>query len=230
MTKNSLVLEAAASPLSLGNRSLGNRSTECHWFAVYITCRHEKRVAQHFNQRGIECYLPVYRTQRRWKDKPMVTLDLPLFPGYIFVRIDRRQRVKVLQVPGVLLLVGGMGAQFAPLPELEIEALRNGLDPLRAEPHPLLLAGRRVRICKGALAGVEGIVVRKKNNLRVVLTLDLIMQSISVEVNGEDLEPVGASSHMHSRQDREPLIGNYPMSNGKTDSHWIERDVYSRQS
>ncbi|MGA8727971.1 MAG: UpxY family transcription antiterminator [Terracidiphilus sp.] len=181
-----------------------------HWFAVYATCRHEKRIAQHFEQREIECYLPLYRTQRRWKDRSSVTLDLPLFPGYLFVRIDRPRRVTVLQVPGVLSLIGAMGSQFNPLPEFEIEALRNGLDPLRAEPHPLLLTGQRVRICKGALAGIEGIVVRKKNNLRVVLTLDLIMQSISLEVDEDDLEPVEFSPQMHTWRDKGQRIGDYP--------------------
>ncbi len=178
-----------------------------HWFAVYTTCRHEKRIAQHFEQRGIKCYLPLYRTQRRWKDRPAVSLDLPLFPGYIFVHIDRPKRLAVLQVPGVLSLIGFMGTQFNPLPEFEIEALQKGLDPLRAEPHPLLLAGQRARIRKGALAGIEGIVVRKKNNLRVVLTLDLIMQSISLEVDGDDLEPVNPPPHQPDW--REPPVSSY---------------------
>lgn len=163
---------------------------ERHWFAVYTTCRHEKRVALHFEQRGIEFYLPLYRVQRRWKDRPSVTLDLPLFPCYIFVRMDWFERLTVLQVPGVLSVVGGTWPKITPLPELEVETLRRGLDPFRAEPHALLLKGERARIFKGPLAGLEGIVVRKKNEFRVVLTLDLIMQSISVEVDSDDLEPV----------------------------------------
>ena len=156
-------------------------------------------------------YLPLYRTQRRWKDRPTVALDLPLFPGYLFVRIDRPKRVTVLQVPGVLSVIGGMGTQFNPLPEFEIEALRKGLDPLRAEPHPLLLTGQRVRICKGALAGIEGIVVRKKNNLRVVLTLDLIMQSVSLEVDEEDLEPMDFSPPSRARKDRDLRVGGFAL-------------------
>ncbi|HLY39669.1 MAG TPA: UpxY family transcription antiterminator [Terracidiphilus sp.] len=169
---------------------------ERHWFAVYTTSRHEKRVAQHFEQRSIEFYLPVYRTQRRWKDRSLVTLDLPLFPGYIFVRIDRFQRVSVLQVPGVLSLVGGTWPRITPLPEFEMDALRQGLDPGRAVPHPLLLKGEKVRICNGPLAGLHGIIVRNKNGLRVVLTLELIMQSISVEVDASDLEPMPLNSQI----------------------------------
>jgi transcription antitermination factor NusG len=161
------------------------------WFAVYTTCRHEKRVAEHLQRRTIEHYLPLYRTRRRWKDGSNVTLDLPLFPGYIFVHIQRPQRVRVLEVPGVLWIVGGSGNQPTPLPEFEIETLRSALDPLRVVPFPTLTAGQQVRICRGALVGIEGIVVRQKNSFRIVITLQPIMQSIAVEVSADDLEPVG---------------------------------------
>ena len=96
------------------------------WFAVYTTPRHEKRVDQHLSMRAIEHYLPLYRTQRKWSDGSKVTLDLPLFPGYIFVRIKRTQRVRVLEVPGVLAVVGGTGGEPASLPEADIDALRSG--------------------------------------------------------------------------------------------------------
>ena len=164
------------------------------WFAVYTTCRHEKRVASHFEHRSIEHYLPLYRSQRRWKDGSKVTLDQPLFPGYVFVRIGREQRVPVLEVPGVLWVVGKSASQPTALPEFEIETLRSALDPLRVEPYPLLAAGQRVRIRSGALSGIEGIVVRQKNSFRVVITLQLILQSIAVEVNADDLEPIDSHS------------------------------------
>jgi transcription antitermination factor NusG len=158
------------------------------WFALYTTPRHEKRVAQHLLQRQIEHYLPIYRASRKWSDGSKVVLDLPLFPGYVFVRIPRSERVRVLEVPGALDLVGGTGGALAALPEEEIEALRGGALLRRAEPHPLLQAGCRARIRAGAFAGMEGIVVRRKNTFRVVLTMNLIMQSISVEVDEQDLE------------------------------------------
>jgi transcription antitermination factor NusG len=164
------------------------------WFAVYTTCRHEKRVAAHLEHRAIEHYLPLYRSQRRWRDGSRVVLSLPLFPGYVFVRIGRDQRVPVLEVPGVLWVVGRSGSQPTPLPEFEVETLRASLDPLRVEPYPLLATGQRVRIRAGALAGIEGIVVRRKNSLRIVITLELIMQSIAVEVNADDLEPIDSNS------------------------------------
>lgn len=163
------------------------------WFAVYTTCRHEKRVAHHLEQREIDHFLPIYRTQHRWKDGSRVMVDLPLFPGYVFVRINASKRVGVLEVPGVVSMIG-TGSRPAALPDFEVEALRAGLDPMKAEPHPLVTIGRRVRIKNGALAGVEGIVIRKKGGFRVVLTLSLLMQSIAIEVDGDDVELVDGSS------------------------------------
>jgi transcription antitermination factor NusG len=161
-----------------------------HWFAVYTTSRHEKRVAEHFSHRQIEYFLPLYHVNRKWKDGSRVTLDLPLFPGYIFVHISRSERVRVLSVPGALAVVGGTGGEPAPLPDAAIEALRCGLGRGQAEPHPLLMVGQRVRIRSGAFAGMEGVVVKKKNSFRVVLTLEQIMQSIAVEVGEDDLLPL----------------------------------------
>jgi transcription antitermination factor NusG len=169
------------------------------WFAIYTAPRHEKRVSQYLSQREIEHYLPLYRTQHQWSDGSKVTLDLPLFPGYLFVRIDRSERVPVLQVPGVLSFVGGTGRQPASLPEAEIDALRAGLSQRHPEPHPLLTVGQRARIRSGALAGMEGVVVRRKNSLRVVLTMDLIQQSVAVEVSETELETVDSEGPSSAR-------------------------------
>jgi transcription antitermination factor NusG len=160
-----------------------------NWFAVYTTCRHEKRIAQHLTQREIEHYLPLYRSERKWRDGSKVTLELPLFPGYIFVRIKRSERVSVLSVPGALAVVGGTGGEPAPLPDSAIESLRVGLQEYRIEPHPLLQIGQQVRIRAGAFAGMEGVVIRRKSGLRVVLTLEQIMQSIVFEIDEADVEP-----------------------------------------
>jgi transcription antitermination factor NusG len=179
--------------------SPAEKQVEAKWLAVYTTPRHEKRVSQHLSLRGIEHYLPLYRTQRRWSDGSKVTLDLPLFPGYLFVHIIRSERVPVLQVPGVLSFVGGTGRQPAWLPEAEIDALRAGLSLRRPEPHPLLTVGQRARIRSGALAGMEGVVVRRKNSLRVVLTMDLIQQSVAVEVSEAELETVDSKGPSRAR-------------------------------
>jgi len=179
--------------------SLPDPQTRVNWYAVYTTSRHEKRVAEHFSHRQIDHYLPVYRTERKWKDGSRVTLHLPLFPGYIFVHIRRTERVRVLSVPGALAIVGGTGGEPAPLPDAAIEALRRGLDVRQAEPHPLLTVGQRARIRSGAFEGMEGVVIKKKNSFRVVLTLEQIMQSIAVEVDEGDLEPVSEAIAVSSR-------------------------------
>jgi transcription antitermination factor NusG len=170
------------------------RISASKWFAVYTAPRHEKRVGQYLGVKGIEHYVPLYQARRKWSDGTTVTLDLPLFPGYLFVRIDRSERIQVLQVPGVLNFVGGTGRQPAPLPQAEIDALRSGLPLRNAEPHPLLTVGQRVRIRSGALAGMEGVMVRRKNSLRVVLTMDLIRQSVAVEVDESELETLDPES------------------------------------
>lgn len=160
------------------------------WFALHTASRHEKRVAQHLSQREVEFYLPLYKSQRKWANGLRVTLDLPLFPGYLFVRLHRSERSRVLGVPGAVSVVGGTGGEPAWLPDATIESLRSGLAERLAQPHPALTAGQRVRIQSGALAGFEGIVVRSKSSLRVVLTLEHIRQSYSVEVGLDDLEPL----------------------------------------
>lgn len=171
---------------------LSDRPQPTRWFALYTASRHEKRVAQHLSQREIEFYLPLYKSARKWADGSRVTLDLPLFPGYLFVHIRRSERSRVLGVPGALSVVGGTGGEPAWLPDATIDALRSGLETRLARPHPLLTVGQRVRIRSGAFTGFEGIVVRNKNGLRVVLTVEHIMQSYAVEVAFEDLEPLGA--------------------------------------
>jgi len=168
------------------------------WFALYTNARHEKRVAQHLSQRQIEYYLPLYRSERKWSDGSRVTLDLPLFPGYLFVHIRRSDRGNVLGIPGALSVVAGTGGEPSPLPDETITVLRTGLEAVRARPHPLLTAGQRVRIRNGALAGLEGVVVRCKAGCRVVLTLEQIMQSYAVEVGFDDLEPATRGSLLSS--------------------------------
>jgi transcription antitermination factor NusG len=158
-----------------------------NWFAVYTSSHHEKRVASYFDQREIQFFLPLYTARHAWKNRCEAKLELPLFPNYLFVRIDRYERVRVLEVPGVLSLVG-FGRTPAPLADFEIEALRSGLGKGTIEPHPFLVIGERVRIKRGPMTGMEGVLLRKKNNFRVVLALDVIMKCIAVEVAAEDVE------------------------------------------
>lgn len=158
------------------------------WYAVYTISRHEKRLAEHFTARNIEHFLPLYRAQKKWKDGSRVNLDLPLFPSYIFVRICTQQRTSVLAVPGVISIVGNRCEPTALL-DSEIEALRKGTGTTTIEPHPYLVVGQRARIINGAFTGMEGILLRKKNGFRVVLTLSAIMESVAVELDACDLVP-----------------------------------------
>lgn len=163
------------------------------WFAVYTTPRHEKHVSEILAERQIETFLPLYKTTRQWKKSRPVVLELPLFPTYVFVRIARQARGAVLGTPGVLSIVGSPRESW-PLPDLEIDALRFGILERTIEPHPYLTVGERVRIKAGVMAGVQGVLVRKKNEFRVVLSLDTIMLSVAVEVSVDDVEPVNFPS------------------------------------
>jgi len=165
-----------------------------NWYALYTCPRHEKCVAQQIEQRSIACFLPLYRSVRRWKDRRK-ELELALFPGYVFVRLALQDRLRVLQLPSAVHLVSFNG-QPAVLPEAEIEGLRQRLVRGHGvEPHPYLRVGRRVRICRGPMQGLEGIIVRRKDRCRVVFSLDLLMRSIAVEIDESDVEPVAASKH-----------------------------------
>jgi transcription antitermination factor NusG len=174
----------SALPVEFASMAQGHEG----WYAAYTCVHHEKRVAQQLEERRIDCFLPTYRSLRRWKDRRR-ELELPLFPGYIFVRIALTDRLRVLQLPSVVNLVGTQGRP-TPLGEHEIEALRQGLTGSCVEPHPYLTAGRRVRVRYGALAGLEGILIRRKERFRVVLSIELIMRSVAVEVEEADLEPM----------------------------------------
>jgi transcription antitermination factor NusG len=157
------------------------------WYVASTTANHEKRVAEQFGLRKVEHFLPLYNSVRRWKDR-RVTLHMPLFPGYVFVRLALRDRLQVLQVPGVAKLVGFNGLPAA-LPQEEIDALRTSLaGGVRVEPHPYLTVGRKVRVKNGPLAGMQGILVKKKNKTRFVVSVDLIQRAIAVEMDEADLE------------------------------------------
>ena len=167
----------------VGDRKKGN------WYALYTCPRHEKRVAEQIELRRFSCFLPMYRSVRRWKDRRK-ELELALFPGYVFVHIVLQDKLHVLQVPGAVRLVTFNG-QPAALPEQEIECLKNRQSISNLEPHPYLRVGRRVRVRSGPMHGLEGIIRRNKDKCRVVFSVDLIMRSVAVEVDEADLEPVG---------------------------------------
>lgn len=169
--------------------ALASRNGEQRWYAVYTCARHEKRVSEQLERKAVETFLALYETVHRWKNG-LARVQLPLFPGYVFVHIPLKERLKVLEIRSVVRLVGFNGVP-APLPDGEIEALRQRLvSGVRAEPYPYLRIGRRVRVNNGPLLGAEGILVRTRNKSRIVLSIDLIMRSIAAEVEASDVEPI----------------------------------------
>ncbi len=195
--KLQMELEMASSTITMADSAPATYSAaavlpaalaEQHWYAAYTCAQHEKRVAAELGMREVEHFLPLYSSVRRWKDR-RVQLEFPLFPGYVFVRLALCDRLRVVQIPSVVRLVGFGGLPTA-LPDSEMEILRTGLgQSLRAEPHPFFTVGRRVRITGGPFAGLEGILKRKKTNLRVVVSLGLIQRSVEVDVDAADVRP-----------------------------------------
>jgi transcription antitermination factor NusG len=157
------------------------------WPAAYTTPRHEKAVARHLEVREVEHFLPLYKAPRKWKNGCKVEVECPVFPNYLFVHIDRAQSSQVLGVPGVIAFAGS-GKLPVAIPDNEIDWLRNELPRRKFEPHPYLLVGSRVRIKSGPLVGMNGVLTRKKSGLRVVLSIDLIRQSVAVEVDSDEIE------------------------------------------
>jgi transcription antitermination factor NusG len=167
------------------------------WFAVYTRSHHEKNVAEQLRGRGIEHFLPLYNSPRRWKDRVKI-LQMPLFAGYLFVRVFPSQVLHVLQTHGVSKLVGS--PRPLPLEEKEIQQLRTWLSlPLAIEPNPYLKIGQPVRVRRGPLTDVEGILVRKKNVFRLVVSIDLIQRSVALEIDAADIVPVGNSRNADYR-------------------------------
>ena len=156
-----------------------------NWYAAYTQPRHEKKILEHLQSREITAFLPVYRVPRRWNNGLRVNLELPLFPGYIFVRTSLKARGPVVGAPGVVGLVG-CGRRPTPIPDEEIATLANGISRLDPEPHPYIQIRDRVRLRSGPL------LVRKQQNFRFVLSMDLLMQSVSVQVDAADLEHLPA--------------------------------------
>jgi transcription antitermination factor NusG len=163
---------------------------EAPWWAVYTRHQHEKVIAEMLAAKGFEVFLPLYNTVRRWKDRQKL-LTLPLFPSYVFLRGGLEQRFQVLNTPGVHMALT-RGDRIAAIPSGEMEAIRRTVDSdLLIEPHPFLRCGEQVRVTRGSLQGVEGVLVRKKNQFRLVLSVDMLAKSVAVELDAADVEPVG---------------------------------------
>ena len=159
------------------------------WYAVFTLPQNEKSAARQLGLREVETFLPTYESVKVWKNRQRVRTVLPLFPTYLFVRIDCRQRRRVLESPGVIHIVSN-GREQVPVPDAEIELLRSGLREKTMEPYRELAVGKKVRIKSGSMEGVEGVLVRTGNGFRFVMALKLINQFAAVEVEAGDLEQI----------------------------------------
>jgi transcription antitermination factor NusG len=164
--------------------------TTLNWYALHTRSRHEKRVAERLGLQALETFLPVHRTTHVWMNGVHAEVELPLFPCYLFARASIHNRTRLVQQPGVLGFAASTSSPTI-IPDEEISVLRVAVENLKAEPHPYLNNGDAVRIVAGPLAGMEGILTRRKQEYRVVLSIEAIMRSIAVEVSEFEIEPKG---------------------------------------
>jgi transcription antitermination factor NusG len=166
-----------------------NATCQFPWFALHVKSRRENLVAAHLKGQGFECFLPLYKSVRRWSDR-MKELEQPLFPGYLFCRFDFQNRGPLLMTPGVIQIVG-VGRTPMPVDESEIGALRQTvLSGFPNQPWPYLGVGERVRVNYGSLSGLEGILVNFKGSHRIVLSVTLLQRSVAMEIDLEWVTPV----------------------------------------
>ena len=164
---------------------------EALWYAVSTRSRQEKIAASMLENLEVAHFLPLIEEERQWSDRKQ-KVSLPLFPGYVFVRIARSNEVqlRVLKVPGVVNFIGNQGGPLA-IPENEIENIRTALfHGFGCFPHPFLKTGDRVRVVRGALAGIEGTLIRCGVQSKIVISVEMIQRSVSISVAGSDVEPV----------------------------------------
>jgi transcription antitermination factor NusG len=164
---------------------------EIHWYAVHTRARHEKMVAERLQELGFSIFLPVVKETRRWSDRKKV-VEFPLFGCYVFVRFaaNSQKRLRVCQTDGVLQIVGVKGQGIA-IPDEQIDAVRALLrGNLAWSNHPFLKIGQRVRICGGALEGVEGVLVSRNGDRTLIISVDAIQRSLAVSVEGYRVEPI----------------------------------------
>ena len=165
------------------------QTVSSHWFALWTRSRHEQVVREQLEQKKITAFLPTIPKWSRWKDRKK-KIDWPLFPGYCFARFDPTDTLAVLKCTGVVNIVSFDGKP-APIPDYELENIRLLIDSeLQYDPCPLIHEGMMVEVLHGPLRGVIGRLVRKDaQRARLVLSVDLIGQAVSVEVDAADVKP-----------------------------------------
>ena len=158
------------------------------WFAIWTRSRHEHVVREQIERKHFDAFLPTITKWSRWKDRKK-KIDWPLFPGYCFARFEQEEALSILKCTGVVNIVSVEGKP-APIPDHEIEGIRLLLEShLQYDPCPLIREGMMVEVTHGALKGVVGRLVRKGAHARLILSVDLIGQGVSVEVDAADVKP-----------------------------------------
>jgi transcription antitermination factor NusG len=189
MIEANFTSDDTSSPLLLRSESSAITSIEPLWFAVYTRSRHELTVKNQLDAKGVLNFLPSYTKLSHWKDRRK-EINLPLFPGYLFVKVLVNDRIDVLKTFGVVYIVGNSSGPL-PVPEDSIQSIQSILERgLKVDPHPYLKVGSRVRITDGPLKGIEGILIRKKNRTLLVLSIDLIQRSVSMEIESWKVERI----------------------------------------
>lgn len=174
------------------------------WFALRVKSRSEKVVSTIARHKGFEEFLPLYQSRRRWSDR-FKSVELPLFPGYVFCRINPEFRLPILTIPGVLSFVG-IGRVPAPIDDAEIAAIQTAIGAgLLAEPYPFLEVGQRVRLAEGPLAGLEGLLVEVRKQQRLVVSVSMLKRSVAVEIDRLWVRPLDAGGREVSVQIRPAL-------------------------
>jgi len=164
-----------------------------NWFAITVRHQHERQTGLSLNWKGFETLVPCYKTRRRWSDR-YKDVEVPLFTGYVFCRFEQREKIRVLNTPGVAKIVEFGGAP-APLCNAEIEAIQAAIKSrLRLWPSHYLHVGDRVRIERGPLKGVQGTLLREPDGLRLVIGVELLQRAVAVELDAETIVPVHASA------------------------------------
>jgi transcription antitermination factor NusG len=165
------------------------RTVESPWFGLHIKSNFEKVSASILEAKGLDVYFPSFRSRRRWSDR-VKEIDQPLFPGYLFCRFNPHNRLPILTTPGVLSIVG-VAKTPAPISDSEIFAVQRIVESgLAARPWPFVQVGQRVMIERGPLAGAEGILLKFKNNYRIVVSVSLLQRSISAEIDVETVRAI----------------------------------------
>ena len=179
-----------SSKLLLSIQDHDKRWNKASWYALYTRSRYEKSVNQELTSKGVETFLPLRRVTRHWSDRKKI-IEEPLFRGYLFVYIPIRERLTVLKTGGVVGFVGRSRLDPIEVPGHEISSVRRLVEQeIQADPFPYLKEGKRVYIRSGPFKGIEGFVIRKDKHCRLVISLNLLMQSLSIQVDAACVEPI----------------------------------------